>query len=145
MPKNWCFWAVVLEKTPEIPLDCKEIKPVHPKGKQSWIFINRTDAKAETPILWSPYVKKWIIGKDPNSGKFEGRRRRGLQRMRWLGGISDLMDMSKQDPADGEGQVSLKCCRAWGCKELDMTEQVTEQQRTYLWNVFVSLNVWSHT
>ena len=68
-PKNWCFWIVVLEKTLESPLDCKEIQPVHPKGDQSWIFIGRTDAEAETPILWPPDVKNWLIGKDPDAGK----------------------------------------------------------------------------
>ena len=68
-PKNWCFWAVVLEKTLESPLDCKEIQPVHPKGKQSWIFTGRTDAEPETPILWLPDVKNWLIGKDPDAGK----------------------------------------------------------------------------
>ena len=68
-PKNWCFWTVVLEKSLESPLDCKEIQPVHPKGDQSWIFIGRTDAEAETPILWPPDVKKWLIGKDPDAGK----------------------------------------------------------------------------
>ena len=67
--KNWCFWTVVLEKTLNSPLDCKEIQPVHPKGDQSWIFIGRTDAEAETPILWSPDVKNWLTGKDPDAGK----------------------------------------------------------------------------
>ena len=67
--RNWCFWTVVLEKTPESPLDCKEIKPVHPKGNQSWIFIGRTDAEAETPILWPPDAKNWLIWKDPDAGK----------------------------------------------------------------------------
>ena len=67
--KNWCFWSVVLEKTLESPLDCKEIQPVHPKGNQSWIFIGRTDAKAETPTLWLPDAKNWLIGKDPDAGK----------------------------------------------------------------------------
>ena len=67
--KNWCFWAVVLEKTLESPLDCKEIQPVHPKGNQSWIFIGRTDAEAETPILWPPDAKSWLIWKDPDAGK----------------------------------------------------------------------------
>ena len=84
-PKNWCFWTVVLEKTLESPLNSKEIQPVHPKGNQSWTFIGRTDAKAETPILWPP---------DGKLGKIEGRRRRGWQRMRWLNGITDSMDMS---------------------------------------------------
>ena len=92
--KNWCFWTVVLEKTPESPLDCKEIQPVHPKGDQSWVFFGRTDAEAETPIFWPPHVKSWLIGKYPDAGRDEGRRRRGRQRMRWLDGITDSMDMS---------------------------------------------------
>ena len=91
--KNWCFWTVVL-KTLEIPLDCKEIQPVHPKGNQSWIFIGRTDAEAEILILWPPDLKKWLIGKDPDAGKDKGGRRRGWPRMRWLDGITDSMDMS---------------------------------------------------
>ena len=91
--KNWCFWTVVLEKTLESPLDCKEIQPVHSKGDQFWVFIGRTDVEAEAPILWLPYVKNWPIGKDPDAGKIEGRRRRGRQRMRWLDGITDSMDM----------------------------------------------------
>ena len=85
---------MVLEKTLESPLDSKEIQPVNPKLNQSWIFIGRTDVEAEAPILWSPDVKNWLIGKDPDAGKIEGRRRRGRQRMRWLDGITDLMDMS---------------------------------------------------
>ena len=86
--KNWCFWTVVLEKTLESPLDYKEMQPVNPKGTQSWIFIGRTDAEAETPILWLPNEKTLMLG------KIEGRRRRGQQRVRWLDGITDLMDMS---------------------------------------------------
>ena len=93
VPKNWCFWTVVLEKTLERPLDCKEIQPVHPKGSQSWIFIGRTDAEAETPILWPPDAKNWLIWKDPDAGKDWRRRRRGRQKMRWLDGITDSMDM----------------------------------------------------
>ena len=90
---NNCFWTVVLEKTLESPLDCKEIQPVHPKGDQSWVFIGRTDVEAETPILWPPHAKSWLIWKDPDTGKDWGRRRRGRQRMRWLDGITDSMDM----------------------------------------------------
>ena len=93
-PKNWCFWTAVLEKTLESPLDCKEIKPANPKGNQSWTFIGRTDAEAETPILWPPDAKNWLIWKDLMLEKIEGRRRRGRQRMRWLDGITDSMDMS---------------------------------------------------
>ena len=91
--KNWCFWTVVLEKTLESPLDCKEIQPVHPKGNQSWLFIGRTDAEAETPILWAPHVKSWLFEKTLMLGKIESRRRSGQQRMRWLDGITDSMDM----------------------------------------------------
>ena len=77
VPKNWCFWTVVLEKTPENPLDSKEIQPVHPKGDQSWVFIGRTDAKAETPILWPPDAKSWLIGKDPDAGRDWGQEEKG--------------------------------------------------------------------
>ena len=94
MLKNWCFWTMVLEKTLESPLDCKEIQPVHPKGNQCWIFIGRTDAEAETPILWPLDAKYWLIGNDPDAGQDEGRRRKGWQRIRWFNGITDSMDMS---------------------------------------------------
>ena len=93
-PKNWCFWTVVLEKTLESPLDCKEIQPVHPKGDQSWVFFVRTDAEAETPMLWPPDAKSWLIWKDLDAGKDWGRRRRGRQRMRWRDGITYSTDMS---------------------------------------------------
>ena len=93
--KNWCFQTVVLEKILESPLDCKEIKQVHPKGDQSWVLIGRTDVEAETAILWLTDAKSWLIGKDPDVmlGKIDGRRRRGRQRMRWLGGITNSMDV----------------------------------------------------
>ena len=92
-PNNWCFWTVVLEKTLESPLDCKEIQPVHPKGDQSWVFIGRTDAEAEAPVLWPPHVKHWLIGKDPDAGRDWGQEEKGM-RMRWLDGITDSMEMS---------------------------------------------------
>ena len=87
VPKNWCLWTVVLEKTLESPLDCKKIQPVHPQGDQSWVFIGRTDVEAETPILWPPHAKCWLIGKDPKAG------RDWKQRMRWLEGITNSMDV----------------------------------------------------
>ena len=92
VPKNWCFWTVVLEKTLERLLDCKEIQPVHPEGDQSWIPIGTMDAEAEAPILWPPNVKSQLIRKDPDAGKIEGRRRRGWQRMRWSDGITNSMN-----------------------------------------------------
>ena len=92
--KNWCFWTVVLEKTLESPLDCKEIQPVHPKGNPSWIFTGRTDVEAETPILWPPDANNWLIGKDPDPGTDWRWRKRGRQRMRWCDGITDSMDTS---------------------------------------------------
>ena len=92
LPKNWCFLTVVLEKNLEGPLDCKEIQPVHPKGNQPWIFTGRTNG--ETPILWPPDVKNWLIGKDPDAGKDWGQEEKGWQRMRWLDGITNSMDMS---------------------------------------------------
>ena len=94
-PKNWCFWTVVLEKTLESPLDCKEIQPVHPKGDQSWVFIGRTDAEAEIRILWPPdAIRAYSFENTLMLRKIEGRRRRGLQKLRWLDGITDSMDMS---------------------------------------------------
>ena len=92
--KNWCLWTMVLEKTLGSPLDCKEIQPVHPKGDQSWVFIGRTDVGVETPILWPPDAKNWLIGKDPHAGKDWRKEKRGWQRIRWLDGITDLMDMN---------------------------------------------------
>ena len=92
-PKNLCFWTVVLEKTLESPLDCKEIQPVHPKGNQSWIFIGRTDVQAETPILWPPDVKNWLIGKCPDDGK-DWKQEKGTTEDEMVGCFTDSMDMS---------------------------------------------------
>ena len=94
VPKNGCFWTVMLAKTLESPLDCKEIQPVNPKGNQSWIFIGRTDAEAEAPILWPPDVKNCSLEETLMLGKIEGERRKGWQRMKWLDDITDAMDMS---------------------------------------------------
>ena len=129
-PKSWCFWTVVLEKTLESPLDCKEIKPVNPKGNQSWIFIGRTDAEAETSILWPPDAKTDLLEKPLMLGKIEGRRRRGWQRMRWLDGITDSMDMSLSRLGERHwwtGKPGVK--QSWGCKKSDMTERLNNKQQ----------------
>ena len=93
VPKNWCFWTVVLEKTLESPLDRKEILPVHPKGDQSWVFIGGTDAEAETPVLWPPYAKSWLVGKDPDAGKDWRWEEKGRTEDE-MDAITESMDMS---------------------------------------------------
>ena len=120
--KNWCFWTVVLEKTLESPLDCKEIRTFNPKGDQSCIFIGRTDAEAETPILWPPDAKNWLIGKDGNAVKDEGRRRSGRQRMRWLDSITSTMDTSLNELRELVMDREVACCSPRGRKELNTAE-----------------------
>ena len=119
VPKNWCFWTVVLEKTLESPLGCKKIKPVNPKGNQSWIFIRRTDAEADAPILWPPDAKNWLIWKEPDAGK-DWRRKKGTIEDEMAGWHHRLYGSEfVQSPGVGDGQGSLACYSPWGRKELD--------------------------
>ena len=124
-PKNWCFCNVVLEKTLESPLDSKEIQPVHPKGDRSWVFIWRTDAEAETPVLWPPHVKSWLIGKDSDAGMDWGQEEKWTTEdemagwHHWLDGHE-----SQWTPEAGDGQGGLACCDSWGRKGSDTTERL---------------------
>ena len=110
-PKNWCFWTVVLEKTLESPLDCKEIHPVHFEGDQPWDFFGKNDAKAETPALWPPHAKSWLLGKDYDAGSVLGQEEKRTTRMRWLNGRE-----FEWTPGVGNGQGGLKCRDSWGCR-----------------------------
>ena len=119
---HWCFWTVVLEKTLESPLDCKKIKPVHPKGNQSCIFIGRTDAEAETPVLWPADVKNWLIGEDPDAGKDWRQEEKGTTEDEMVGWHHQL-NGHEFDQALGvdDRQGGLACCSPWTYKESDMT------------------------
>ena len=122
-PKNWCFWTLVLEKTLESPLDCKESHPVHSVGDQPWDFFGRNDAKAETPVLWPPHAKSWLIGKDSDAGRDWGQEEKGTTEdemagwHHWLDGHESGWTLGA-----GDGQGGLVYCDSWGRKELDMTE-----------------------
>ena len=123
VPKNWCFWTVVLEKTLESPLDCKEIQPVHSKGDQSWVFFGRTDAAAETPVLWPPHAKSWLIGKDSDAGRDWGQEEKGTTEDEMAGWHHQLDGREFEWTLGvGDGQGGLACCDSWGCKGSDTTE-----------------------
>ena len=140
---NWCFWTVVLEKTLESPLDCMELQPVHHKD-QSWVFIGRTDAEAETPILWPPDSKNWVIGKDPDSGKDWGQEEKGMTEDEMVGwhhrpnghGFGWTMGV-------GDGQGGLVCCSLWCCRESDTTEWLnwTELKNVNICSAFLQAGV----
>ena len=143
---NWSFWTVVLEKTLESPLDCKEIQPVHPKGDQSWVFIGRTDAEAETPILWPPDVKSWLIWKDLDAGKDWGWENKWTTEdemvgwHHWLNGHEFGWTLG-----DGDGQGGLACCGPWGHEESGTTERLnwTETVYTCAWSlIFIIFSGW---
>ena len=125
VPKNWCFWTVVLEKTLESPLNCEEIQPVHPKGNQSWMLIVSSDVEAETPVLWPPTTKSWLILRYPDAGKDWKQEEKVMTEdemvgwHHWLNGHE-----CEQALGAGDGQGSLACCSPWGHKESDMTERL---------------------
>ena len=128
--KNCCFWTVVLEKTLESPLDCKEIQPVHPKVDQFWVFIGRTDVEAETPILWPPDAKNWLIWKDPDAGNDWKREEKGTTEEEMVGWHHRLNEHEfEYAPGVGDGQGSLACCSPWDHKESDMTEWLNWTER----------------
>ena len=128
------FWTVVLEKTLESPLDCKEIQPIHPNGGQSWVFIGRTDIKAETPILWPPDAKSWLILKDPDAGKDWGQEEKGMTEDEMAGWHHRLDGHGfGWTPGVGDGQGGLACCGSWGHKELDTTKRLN-------WTEFTSFS-----
>ena len=132
--KNWCFWTVVLEKTLESPLDCKDTQPVHPRGDQSWVFIGGTDVEAETPVLWPRDVKNWLIGKDPEAGKDWRQEEKGTsedgmaechhrldgREFAWTLGV-------------GDGQGGLALCGPWDWKESDRIEQLSWTDTSLRW------------
>ena len=129
-PKNWCFWTVVLKKTLESPLDCKEVQPVHSKGDQPWVFFGRNDAKAETPVLCPPHVKSWLIGKDSDTGRDWGQEKGTTQdeMAEWHHRLDGCE--FEWTPGDGDGQGGLVCCDSWDRKELDMTERLNWTELT---------------
>ena len=132
--KNWCFWTMVLEKTLESPLDCKEIQPVHPKGDQSWVFTGRTDAEAETPILCPPHGKSWLIGKDSDAGRDWGQEEKGTTEDE-MAGWHHRLDGHEfgWTPEVGDGQGGLVCCDSWGHKESYTTERLNWTELKYTW------------
>ena len=144
--KKWCFWTVVLEKTLESPLDCKETKPVNPKGNQFWIFIGMTDAEAEAPILRPPDANSWFIGKDLDFGKDGWQEEKGMTEnaMIWCHHWPNGHEF-EQAPGDDEGQGSPACCSPWGRKESNMTEWLNNNNDTredrLLYSKFTDLNV----
>ena len=121
--KNWCFWTMVLEKTLESPLECKEIQPVHPKGDQSWVFIGRNDVEAKTPVLWPPDMKSWLIWKDPDVGKDWRQEEKGTTKDEMFGWHYRLNGHEfGWTSGVGDGQRGLACCGSWGRKESAATE-----------------------
>ena len=146
IPKNWCFWTVVLDKTLESPLDCKEIQPVHPKGNQSWIFIWRTDVEAEALIFWPPDAKKWLIGKDSDAGRDWGQEEKGTTEdemagwHHWLDGHE-----FEQAPGVGDGQGGLACCSPWVSKsrtQLSIWTELSTSSCPFQFHLYVCVSIY---
>ena len=133
-PKNWCFWTVVLEKTIESTLDCKEIQPVHSKGDQPWDFFGRNDAKAETLVLWPLHAKSWLIGKDSDAGRDWRQEEKGTTEDD-MAGWHHWLDAHESEwtPWVGDGQGGLACCNSWGCKESDTTDRLNWTELIVIW------------
>ena len=124
-PKNWCFWTVVSENTLESPLDCRATQPVHSEGDQSWVFFGRTDAKAETLVLWPPHVKSWLTGKDSDAGRDWGQEEKGTTEDEMAGWYHRLDGREFEwTPGVGDGKGGLACCNSWCRKESDMPERL---------------------
>ena len=135
-PKNWCFWTVVLEKTLENPLGYKEIEPIHSKGDQSWVIFGRNDAKAETPVLWPPHAKSWLIGKDSDARRDWGQEEKGMTEDEMAGWHHCLNGHEFEWTLGvGDGQGGLVCCDSWGHKESNKTERLnwTELELRIKW------------
>ena len=144
-PKNWCFWTVILEKILESPLECKEIQLVHPGGDQSWVFIKRTDVEAETPILWPPHAKSWLIWRDSDAGKDWGQEEKGTTEDEMVAWHHQLNGHGFGWTLEvGDGQGGLACCSSWGHKESDTTEWLnsTEWERKFIFVSYILRKCW---
>ena len=140
VPKNWCFWTLMLEKTLESPLDCNEIQPVNPKGNQPWIFIGGTDAKTETQILWPPDMKNWLIRIDLDAGKDWSWEEKGITEDEMVGWYQRLNGQEFEQALEiGDGQKGLACCYPWGHKKSDMTEWLNWLTVPILKNIILKL------
>ena len=142
-PKNWCFWTVVLVKTLESLLDCKEIQPVHSKGDRSWVFFERNDAIAETPVLWPPYAKSWLIGKDSDAGRDWGQEEKGTTEDEMAGWYHRLDGCEFEwTPGVGVGQGGLACYNSWGRKELGTTERLNWTELNWMQTLVEFMKNW---
>ena len=135
MLKNWCFWTVLLEKTLESPLDCTEIQPVHSEGDQPWVFFGRNDARAETPVLWPPHAKNWLIGKDSDAGRYWGQEEKGMTEDKMAEWHHRLHGREFEwTPGVCDGQGGLACCNSWDHKESDTIKRLNWTKLNWHYN-----------